>query len=76
VTDWGVKLVTFDFDKSKCETRNSNKMRYLNLSGRNVLALKNLDFLDNFPNVRELNLKDHELLELEQSNIFFQLLHK
>jgi hypothetical protein len=65
VTEWAVKLVTFNFDKSKCESRNSNKMRYIDLSGRNVLALKNLGFLDNFPNVQEINFKEYELIDLD-----------
>jgi hypothetical protein len=54
----------------------AEKMRSLNVSDRNILRLKNFDFLNVFKNVRSISLIGHELGDLEETNAFFDFIKK
>ena len=76
VTEWGVKYTSFEFDMVKVTESKAEKMRSLNVSNRNILRLKNFDFLNVFKNVRSISLKGHELRDLEETNAFFDFIKK
>lgn len=51
-TDWVLKYVTYDFDILQANQRANHTVRYLNLSDRNVLAVKNIKSIYQwFPNL-------------------------
>ncbi|CAD8093778.1 unnamed protein product [Paramecium sonneborni] len=72
-TEWVIRYVTADFDTKKANSQ--EPLNYLNLSGRNVLRLKNVKQIANwFPHLRVLDIKNTKLNDLEEVNGFFSLL--
>ena len=69
--EWAVKYATFKGDFQKISETPIEKMKYIDVSGRNFLGLEKYDFLAKMKKLRILDLRDTFFDSFAQANRFF-----
>lgn len=74
---WAINYLIHGCDLSKMpEKIQTEDVRLINLSDRDIFNFENFEVFKNFPKVKKLDLRGHELNSLETTNKFFNFLAK